>query len=304
MRCLSIVTAIVVSVTPLLSAGIVRTWSEEGTLLPECVRLGFKPQQRYADPKPIFYVHIPKTGTSFQTTLTQYGCYPEELDRVPVYFGNWSNIFNVMKTTNNTVCPEGSFARFLHGHEFVKPQDRVQWKRHFVSVVREPIDRIISGFLHNLHDCRAMQKELGVQRDPREGERWQYLEHKELIIPYAECVRGFAARMLTGARPKQVRKEKAAVMGLALEMIQEDFAFIGLTDRWNETVCLWQTKFGGRYTTETFSNCRPSGEESAVVEELRQVLVNASFSDAVDEAIYAMAKKMFEDELRIYKEAS
>jgi len=97
-------------------------------------------------------------------------------------------------------------------------------------------------------------------------------DHKEdlqtVYTFYWECVKGCATRMVLGkpcGRNGNSLEKKPPLFGsltaldvkVAIERIQR-FAFVGLNDRWTESMALWECTFGGEYSEYILTNTRPS----------------------------------------------
>jgi hypothetical protein len=138
--------------------------------------------------RPIIWLHVPKTGSSFATALTQFACDAQ----------NKQDVIHTIKELGvetscwNRRCGKGSFLRFTSGHhplwglhvseptetkkgalQVCDDQARVKGNQtrkgqclndlprtitdqdlsHVVMMVREPKQRIVSGWKSNKHDC-------------------------------------------------------------------------------------------------------------------------------------------------------
>ena len=68
-----------------------------------------------------------------------------------------------------------------------------------------------------------------------------------------------------GARRAMRRTARlnATLLKEATRRVLHDFAFVGLTDRWNASVCLFHAKYGGEVYAAEFANSRPGGKRLA-----------------------------------------
>jgi hypothetical protein len=153
------------------------------------------------DIKPIFYVHVPKCGGSIATLLAHYGCTEIPYDlvvREPSKFA--------LRYPPHWHC-KGGFARFETGHDPVSEIEFAAHKGHTVVILREPRQRLVSGFLHDFHDCPRLQERFSCR--PRESSPSCYPVFnrlfnadpstlRALFFDYARCVEGCAVSMLTG----------------------------------------------------------------------------------------------------------
>ena len=123
-----------------------------------------------------YYLHIPKTGTSFQTTLLRAYC-PE------------TNYRYARQVPKFSAC-HFRFAKFKAGHPpLAHPKRHAGHQSTLVFMTRRPVERIVSGYFHNYHDCAA--KGNNTVNTAFNGTD---------ILEYAECVNGCAVNMLTGKK--------------------------------------------------------------------------------------------------------
>lgn len=227
----------------------------------------------------IFYMHVPKCGSSFATLIVQYAC--------PTFPKNVT-----VKEPGDLMYPPGveldrkkycgdAFRRFDSGHyPLPKVQDSVDIfmeKNDVVTFLRDPLNRTISAFLDNFHSCNMstmarkyawlypnIRNPARVMGAPPNYTRLFLESHSDSLVDivkyYWTCVQGCATRMIVGEwcgnildqEPMTVAKVHAAVARL------QKFAFIGITDRWNDSVNLWRHLFGGHYSKSVYKNTRPS----------------------------------------------
>jgi hypothetical protein len=156
----------------------------------------------------IISVHVPKcAGTSFRHVLESL-CGPQ------VWY-NYGTIFSRGQARADLV-PEG--ARFIHGHFLADAFDDLFPQRRLVTWVRHPIERVVSNYHHFLRApdmrddcCRALHEgKLGLE-----------------AFAELEWMRNESTRYLAG---KPV----------------EDFEFVGITERFGESIGQFCRTFGYR----------------------------------------------------------
>jgi hypothetical protein len=213
---------------------------------------------------------------------------------------------------NYTKFCDDRFKRFASGHAplprfgpmFTKEND-------IVTFLRNPMQRIVSGFLHNFHDCNmsAMAVKfpwifpshnpyhLVLDRSaPNYAELFSDEHVDELSTVYSfywHCVKGCASRMILGENcgnntnknipPSQIRN--------AIQ-IMDEFAFVGLTDKWNESMQLWSCMFGGTYSIDVHKNTRISAY-GKYKDTLYQLTLNLKLSDEADHLLFLFAESQF-----------
>jgi hypothetical protein len=251
---------------------------------------------------PIFWLHVPKTGSSFATTLAHFGCpslpagvvteKPDDL------FSTYPQLW---------MGCQRSFKHFEIGHD---PLPKSVDRRHVVSVFREPKARLASGYFHNLHDCPSLRNSVCIPRYhpqmPKGFPDWNGLpgdcdrffqtplqQQKPTILEYSRCVGGCATHMLTGTpcgfKPGTITTAaEADSKAKALKAI-EQLGFVGLTEQWPLSVCLFHMRFGGNCLRASFTNVRP-GNHTHEYDNIYGVI---DFDMGTDQAIYDAATKRF-----------
>jgi hypothetical protein len=209
------------------------------------------------DVDPIYYLHVPETGAGFATTVAHHGCVgaiPEDVSVVEPseFFDAWGS-----------VCSSSRFAYFQSGHDPL-PVNLESFMSHVVVMFRDPSQRILSGYYNGFHDCMDLQEKYSCVADPagnlkcegdvrmRDG---SFMRDPERAPPieYASCVENCTTNMLTGRRcedkgPSDVERA---------EEIIDEIGFVGLSEEWALSVCLWHRKYGGRMLPAELANSRP-----------------------------------------------
>ena len=153
----------------------------------------------------IISVHVPKcAGTSFRHALREY--YGDGL------WLNYGTIFS-REQFRAELIPAGTLC--IHGHFFADAFDDLRQERRLITWVRHPVDRLVSNYYHFLRSpdmrddcCRALyEKKLNLRQfaelDWMRNEATRYLANKSVA----------------------------------------DFAFIGIAERFNESLRVFVEKF-------------------------------------------------------------
>jgi hypothetical protein len=243
---------------------------------------------------PILWLHVPKTGSSFATTLAHFGCpsLPAEVTaKEPAIFQR--------KYPPAMYGCQHSFQRFESGHAPVPGWADLG---HVVSMFRDPRERLASGYFHRLHDCPSLRNKMCVWRPkaqdglPGDCDRlfqtplWQ---QKPTIVEYNKCVGGCAAHMLAG-RPCGIQPDRiktAEEMDSKVKALKsiDQLGFVGLTGQWPLSVCLFHARFGGTCLRASFTNVRP-GKHTHKYDKFFSV---ADIDMGIDQAIYEAASGRF-----------
>lgn len=244
--------------------------------------------------EPIFYLHIPKCGSSFATSVAHLAC-GDKIDedmkvQEPGPYG--------ATETWNTRCGTGMFARFESGHAPLDETMTDESLSKVVAMFRQPKSRIHSGYFHNLHDCFGMQRKYNI--DNQDGDPWQPGGEVDpaILQEYAECAGSCMTNMLIGvgcAPPGDAQhseEEESLARQEGLSRLPK-LGFVGLTNQYDLSVCLWHAKFGGECLEAEFANLRPSRTQYNEIDLDDSLYAN-------DKAIYDRAEELFAEDLEKY----
>jgi hypothetical protein len=210
------------------------------------------------DGAPLWWLHAPKTASTFCNILVRAVCPGIQLAEQ-------------LREPNTELlvrhgCPaHGKMANVRPGHRSL-PSSFKGAKVAIVSLFREPVARVASGYFHNLHDCRRMQRKYGLNewddvglftnatlRRTVYGERGVNLP---VLLEYAACVGACHTRMLLhtgcgddrGPLGRGVRNithalalaelspAGQAMVRRAVKLVSETLAFVGVTELFRESV--------------------------------------------------------------------
>ncbi|CAK0846297.1 unnamed protein product [Prorocentrum cordatum] len=217
----------------------------------------------YADISKMAWVHFPKTGTSIMNAFLTAGCptMPSN-ESVSDAGGGGSGhvLFSALASKFHSSCYPGftlcenhnPISLEMQACPWCGPTDPTltgnptkvvrgcrNWNLHrgnFVTLFRQPEQRITSSYEHGRHDCRNF---------------------KGNISEYGQRVAGCYANMLTGHRCDCRDPANASRVSLAIERLRTGFVFVGLVEEWSLSVCLFHALFGSRCSSRDFLNFRP-----------------------------------------------
>mmetsp|Transcript_1631 Transcript_1631/g.4232 ORF Transcript_1631/g.4232 Transcript_1631/m.4232 type:complete len:383 (+) Transcript_1631:85-1233(+) len=251
-------------------------------------------------PDPLFYLHLPKTGGGFANTIAHAVC-AQELPEHYYMIGPKS------LAKSNYSCRH-RFARFDEGHQPLSGWDFEKLPEpaaaHVVTLFREPQQRLLSGFYHHRHDCPSIRLSRFCFAEDSDSAECLALSSaaatSEELEPYGRCVGSCQARLVAGYRcagdvpmPEDLAK--------ALDRIDR-FAFVGLTEEFSRSVCLFHLRFGGRCLDVEFVNSRQGGHSSNVSTGYSTTAVSdyVNITLAADVSVYNRAKARFWREVLEY----
>lgn len=187
---------------------------------------------------PVIYLHIPKTaGTSFRLSAEHY-------------FGPW-NVLNdygekspntsedilttiYSKTDQSALYDKGLQKRFLTGHFALDKYREIFPESPIVSFFRNPVDRVISEFVHF------------VNHHNYQGSLSEFYRSKQF--------KNRQSRALSGARPTELN-------------------YYGITENYEESLNLFNARYGANFPMAVLNQGKYEGgiEELAKPEEIEEI---------------------------------
>lgn len=255
---------------------------------------------------PFFWLHVPKTGSSFATTLAHYAAptLPPNVTVQEPGDPTFREDYGHLLKSNKRI------GRFDSNHVPLTSANALRFSGKVVVILRQPFDRALSGFYHNKHSC-GLWKTGSLPRGIR-----------ATFSRYAKCVRGCTAKMLTGswcgdesptwwqppgepfAQDAVLRRTVSAapleaagwLASEAIKVLRTQVGFIGLQEHWAATVCLWHARFGGECWPSEMINTRPGASKSTRARAGTRSWEAAARvwpGDTADEKVYDTGYKLF-----------
>jgi len=121
---------------------------------------------------------------------------------------------------------------------------------------------------------------------------------------FAERFAGGAVKQLTmdvnvieGRPLVSLDTPTSAQVSEAIDMLYDGFAFVGITEQWALSVCLFRVMFGGQCVASDFANIRPGKNYSTSEYDTSELY---GWVDVVDGPLYAESALMFESTRSVY----
>lgn len=240
-------------------------------------------RQRLASALPIVWVHVPKCGSSFHNTLIHNaGVCPQWPSCASLLPGDSDHAF-FKRFPRAIWCPDGFASDYPSppGHNSAAEALQHHGSGRGVIFLRQPEERLASAY----------------------ASRWN-VRAGESMAAYASRAHGCSVKML--ARQSSGRENcleaphpSDAEVALAIERLW-GFAFVGLTEEWGASICLFHAMFGGRCHEAEELNTRPTIASSRTQAE--SMLGNKSIGvDPYDGALHEVAKEIFYAGLRNFR---
>jgi hypothetical protein len=222
---------------------------------------------------PIAWIHIPKAGTSFVNTLIHHPGVCAHMPEDEYVTDNQHDFWE--KHPKSTYCP-GGFSDTYHsppGHHGMGQQYE-QNRGHIIALFRQPEERHLSAYHYNQHSY------------PLKG-------NASNISEFFNAVKGCQVRMLTrdsdsdeGAAQCGGQRGGPTTQKDVDEAIRrmKDMRFVGLTEQFDFSICLFHAMYGGICRDHEFVNTRPNPYEHSALDGLK---------DEFDTPLYEAASKKF-----------
>ncbi|MEH7238302.1 sulfotransferase family 2 domain-containing protein [Bacillus sp. JJ1562] len=209
----------------------------------------------------LIFLHIQKTaGSSFKTFLKN------QFNKDQIWFDRSSRVKEIKKT-RDLQCIGGHFAYGVH-ENFNLPYT-------YVTMLREPVDRVLSYYYF------VKEKKEGVDR------RISKMDIKEFMDEYQAKTCNYQTRRIAGDKVD---------LELAKKHLLEEFSFVGITERFKESIFLMQKEYNFpslSYETRNITKKRASTQELP-----EEIISYIKQQNQLDIELYKFAKELFERKLK------
>ena len=201
----------------------------------------------------LHWIHVPKAATSFGYVLFSYLCTGHEADAslsknscnycgkdIPP--GIWDRELRVLLPKGLLpYCDKQVEFRGLLQNHLPVPQPPHKDDR-FVGLLRDPRRRLVSAYNHGKHSFGIGQRNAKMAKASRE----HMLQHTHSLRDYVEYpdIKNCATKMLLGDFCALDTNITRTHLDQA-KRILSSFAFVGITEAFNASVCLFHHMFGG-----------------------------------------------------------
>mmetsp|Transcript_36569 Transcript_36569/g.85714 ORF Transcript_36569/g.85714 Transcript_36569/m.85714 type:complete len:326 (-) Transcript_36569:16-993(-) len=290
---------------------------------PEAVQLlqhrlqleGPRPQeQRLKAAEPINWVHFPKCGSSFLNAIIHLpGVCPvaanftiSEQSLGPCFLQIWTDVMC------SQMCDQDKF-RCKSDLSLPHPpiDNYLAEKGTLMGFFRDPDQRILSGYHDDMDNFASVdfrkflhkydEEPLSQMTDCTSEEGSQ----KVPLLDFAESWKGGMTYQLVVEHPTTQtldpdrKKMTHADAVEAARRVQDGFAFVGITEQWNLSICLFRKMFGGLCQESDFIDTRPSdpGKSAHQAYDNSELL---GWHDDIDEVVYSAALDVFRANLILF----
>jgi len=256
-------------------------------------------QARLESLKPVIHVHVPKAGATFINSFAQHpgicpymhgGFTQEMIDQ----YGDYADVI-FRKDMNEDTCPgglAGDYFQLAFGHSGLRDFPKGILKGHATIMLRQPEARLLSAWEFNASFLPDWPEQRFHWREQRRGPT------PATFKEYAQAMQGATVKLLTRSGLGASRSLPAPTIqerDEALRMLKEDFAFVGITEHWDLSVCLFHAMYGGYCGSDEFEPVRKNYDHTD--EPLADL---NGWRDVYDGALYEEGMKIFNKSLERY----
>eukprot|EP00056_Hartaetosiga_gracilis_P001254 m.43597 g.43597 ORF g.43597 m.43597 type:complete len:321 (+) comp10563_c0_seq3:75-1037(+) len=300
---------VVVSLAPLLVGALPGNVNEDNFKQFCKTTKGFKFRPKPVKLTDLIWVHPPKTGTSFGITLIKYACYKLPYDVYPHRTEKEAAMVEYKRKVLHEKTPT-LFREFLSKHvngrwnelcdktmKFpLRGHDPVKWPTNVVMMARDPRRRHYSGW--NVHGDK------GTETHPAELEEYikQYSGCQFFMLAGIECNNRFPSTLQNQSHALQslmmMRFGNVTVENIAKWLRNTNvIPFVGVTDEWNTSICLFHAMYGGDINAHEMENVRNSTKDSNYTQAWRSI---SKDSDPYDWKFFKAVKTVMIERLVRY----
>ena len=174
----------------------------------------------------------------------------------------------------------------IQSHQFLSDEKYEEYKGKFVALLRQPEQRLLSAYNDDYDLFRA--EPFMSPCENRTPERILSLDEFKSKLAHWET------GQIVGHLPATL-----ADVPVALQRLREGFAFVGLQEEWDLSVCLFHTKFGGPCRNLEFLDTRPTDRATGNTREYDTSILDG-WVDEIDGPVYTEAQSLFYDDLKRY----
>jgi hypothetical protein len=249
--------------------------------------------------KLLIFVHIPKTaGSTFRKICTRQFRKSEKIDlgmRIrkgrPLIHDNktfYSLVQGLLKDLPSNL--KSKLALVFQGHMAYGLHEFFPQPASYITFLRDPVKRVISHYLHTLRSPTYIDREY-LLRVGFEG----YVTDEQ----FREAVDNVQTRLLCGEGgvPKEGQLTQKD-LAKAKERLRNNFAFVGITERFDESLVLAKRELGWRnvyYHKWNVSRRKVTPEELSP-----HALELAKKKNAFDQKVYQFACELHEQAVKRY----
>jgi len=255
--------------------------------------------------EPFWWAHFPKCGSSLLNAIIHLPGFCPSLANTTLGAGETSQCWMMRWARGRCFdqCNPEKFACQSSGPPHLKLGDRYAFQKgRLVGMFRQPEQRILSAYYDDDHNFAAADQDLaqaGHWCGSKDGlPKMPLLDFAEQWrggMTYQLVAKGRGGVLNLAGRPPTTHHDAAE----AARRVREGFAFVGITEMWDLSMCLFHKMFGGACQPSDFEDIRPSSPGKTA-----QAEYNASellgWQDDADAVVYQAALDVFHKNLAAF----
>lgn len=241
-----------------------------------------------------FWLHVPKCGTSWCLTLIHWAC-PNVSDTMD----GRTDSDGVRHKYGQTEYARLAVSRIRCKHDMKDilaghpPYVKAKHSGRAVMLFREPMDRAISTFYYHRSGVKGDLRELkAFANNPL---------HSTIYV-----------RMLNGIDIDRDVNITRGMISNAVAALNDEFAFVGIMERYNASVCLFHKMFGGSPRAVEFQNThatvvRRTIDRSSILGKHHEEMVlfaEWGWEAQADMMLYQVAQRRFSRDLALFPDCN
>ena len=252
------------------------------------------------------WLHFPRTGSGFAATVLHYACNEAliesdgkfEMKRKQPWTYNSECDEKILGKSNfyktaPLVYEENKFTATMFRNPTERFASQLRWMRSMVrfvvsyGVTEEDVPALLGALnvvpkvktMNSSNPCFFASKKMNSLRSCR-----------YVMASHFPGLRGCMTKMVLGKQCSEKYQLSHADLAEAKRIVREELAFVGLTEKWQDSVRLFHAMHGGTlYSEELYVKTR---ESPPAIENVRSAL--AASYDYFDEELYRTAVETFE----------
>ncbi|OLQ00578.1 hypothetical protein AK812_SmicGene16759 [Symbiodinium microadriaticum] len=261
--------------------------------------------------QPLEWVHFPKTGSSFVNTIAHLAGTCPSLGKHAINEDTVGGGACWLSRWFEERCPQE-----CHADRYVCQQSSLPHvpiaiysarRGHLVGMFRNPDQRILSAYHDEANNFAAedygnflidtSHHEIQQNGGNCTGSVVRGLP-KRPLLDFARTWKGGVTYQLTAdnqtmtalhpRRPRVTRRDATE----AARRVHDGFAFVGITEEWDLSICLFHKMFGGACNAFEFEDTRPSYDGKSADQDYDTAQLQG-WHDDIDEVVYAAALEVF-----------
>lgn len=234
--------------------------------------------------KTIIFLHIPKTGGMSLTRIAL-----ENYDSSSVFIIDGLRVNESLNELKELSLEQKTKIKFIAGHNYFETHQFIPNKSTYITILREPIERVISSYYYMLttpdnpfHKDVVQYKFFEDYLGSKEGKRFKLHDN-------------FQVRLLSGIRGVGYGECSQEMLEAAKFNLNNSFSLVGLTENFDDFLASCQKKLGWKHIParkENVNSSRPSKNEISE-KALRKIAADNIF----DIELYGYVKEQVEKSL-------